>query len=308
MSRHRLEFRESENPWAPTAVLEEVNGRTKSGLEIVGLAAQTGGRSSAAYVRWPDGRGGVLTRTKVSLERMRQTGSVLAAVRDKGVPVPRHELIVGLADGYVAVVQERLPGKPPSGVDARVIEAMVATNDRFAGLLVDRPDVPAPSAFPSAGQGTHPWERTLGRYSDRSRRLLARIIEVAGGEPYRMVGHDLVHTDYILGNVLHDEAGQVTGVIDWNAGAARGDRRFALIALLVDLDGYRLATSGGPHRVQPDARERLDELVRQRIDPGLLRLYWAHWRAHKVHRLIRNNRPTKEIDHALNLAETGIAG
>lgn len=307
MSAHRVEFRDSENSWAPTAVVEELEDRTGIRLEVVGLAAQTGGRSSAAYVRWPDGRDGVLTRTKPSLERMRQTADVLASVRARGVPVPQHELVIELADGYVAVMQERLPGTPPSRVDAAVIDAMVATNERFAGLLADWPDVPVPSAFPPAGPSDHPWERTLGRYGDRGRRLLARIIELGGGEPYRMVGHDLVHTDFILGNVLHDEDGRVTGVIDWNAGAARGDHRFALVALLVDLDGYRPAAGGGPHAVQPDARERLDELVRQRIDPALLRIYWTQWRAHKVHRAIHNNRSPEEIDDGLRLAETQLA-
>lgn len=254
MGRHRLEFRESENSWAPTAVVEELHDRTGIQLEVVGLATQTGGRSSAAYVRWPDGRDGVLTRTKVSLERMRQTAGVLASVRAGGVPVPRHELVLELADGYVAVVQERLPGAPPGRVGTAVIDAMVVTNERFAGLLADWPEVPVPSAFPSAGPDGHPWERTLGRYSDRSRELLTRILELGGGEPYRMVGNDLVHVDYILGNILHDESGRVTGVIDWNAGAARGDHRFALIALLVDLEGYRYSAGGGPHGVQPDAR------------------------------------------------------
>jgi hypothetical protein len=30
---HKLEFRLSENPWTPTAVIEEVNARTGSGLK-----------------------------------------------------------------------------------------------------------------------------------------------------------------------------------------------------------------------------------------------------------------------------------
>ena len=73
MTDHRLEFTDSENPWAPTAVMAEINERTASGLELAGLAEQTGGTSSAAYVRWPDGRNGVLTRTTTPLDRMRQT-------------------------------------------------------------------------------------------------------------------------------------------------------------------------------------------------------------------------------------------
>ena len=32
MTDHRLEFTDSENPWAPTAVIAEINERTGSGL------------------------------------------------------------------------------------------------------------------------------------------------------------------------------------------------------------------------------------------------------------------------------------
>ena len=53
---HKVEFRLSENPWAPTAVIEEVNARTGSGLVLTGLADQVGGSGSAAFVAWADGR------------------------------------------------------------------------------------------------------------------------------------------------------------------------------------------------------------------------------------------------------------
>lgn len=43
MSGHRVEFTDSENPWAPTAVVAEINARNGCGLEVVGLAEQTGG-------------------------------------------------------------------------------------------------------------------------------------------------------------------------------------------------------------------------------------------------------------------------
>ena len=45
MTGHRMEFTESENPWAPTAAVAEINVHTGSGLELVGLADQAGGTS-----------------------------------------------------------------------------------------------------------------------------------------------------------------------------------------------------------------------------------------------------------------------
>jgi hypothetical protein len=60
---------------------------------------------------------------------------MLAYVRDRGLPVPRHELVVGLNDGVV-FVQERLAGAPPGRLTPARIDAIVEINDRFAGVLV----------------------------------------------------------------------------------------------------------------------------------------------------------------------------
>lgn len=85
-----------------------------------------------------------MTQATVPAARMRQTADVLEMARHRGLPVPRHELTVELDNGVVAVVQERLPGTQASHVDAEGVDALVAVNDRFAGLLADRPDVPIP--------------------------------------------------------------------------------------------------------------------------------------------------------------------
>ena len=63
------------------------------------MAEQQGGTSSAAYVRWPDGRQSALTRTHISMEWMQRTGEVLSVLASEGLPVPRHELVLDLADG-----------------------------------------------------------------------------------------------------------------------------------------------------------------------------------------------------------------
>lgn len=298
MREHRLEFTASENPWAPTAVVAEINRRTGSGLELVGLAEQTGGTSSAAFVRWPDGRDGALTRTMTPLDRMRQTADVLALARSRGLPVPRHDLVLELADGMTAVVQERLPGRHARRVGASAVDALVTMNDRFAGLLVGRPDVPPPPAFPAPGPDGHPWERTLGRHSDRTRLLLQRLREIDDGDDgHAMAGDDLVHTDYSFGNILFDGRGRVSGVVDWNFGVARGDRRFALLGART-----HLAVEGDQYAGLQAAIERLDAILDATIEPPLLRRYWAHWSAYDVHRSIRLNFPAERIEHDLRRA------
>lgn len=295
---HRLEFTESENPWAPTAVVAEINERTGCGLELVGLSEQTGGTSSAAYVRWPDGRECALTRTKTPLALMRTTAEIVTKLRTRGLPVPRHDLVMELSDGRIAVVQERLPGKHLNRIDAGTIDAMVAMNDRFAGLLADRTDVPVPPAFPTSGASDNPWEQTLGCHSDRTRRLLGRIREIDAGKPYEMSGNDVVHTDYSLGNILFDEHGQITGVVDWNFGIARGDRRFALLGMRLNL-----RYEGAGYRGRRPATERLDEILATTIDPDLLRIYWAHRAVHGVHWSLYNRFRPDRIERDLSYAE-----
>lgn len=297
----RLEFTVSENPWAPTAVVAEINERTGSGLELVGLAEQAGGTSSAAFVRWPDGRQGALSRSQMPLERIRQSAEVVTAARKAGLPVPRHDLVLEASDGMLAIVQERLPGRPASQVRAEMIDTMVAMNESFAGLLADRPDVPPPPAFDPSRYGEAQWGGTIGRLGERGRRLLGHLEGLTGGEVYRMTGGDLVHPDYGLGNILWDEQGRITGVVDWNWGAARGDRRFALLGL-----ARNLAREGELYGAQPGASQRLDEILATLIDPATLRIYRAHMAVQVVHYTICDDRGPEHIEHALRQAERSM--
>ena len=87
-----------------------------------------------------------------------------------------------------------------------------------------------------------------------------------------MSGNDLVHPDYTFGNVLYDDRGQVSGVVDWNWGVGRGDCHLALVRIYIDLF-WSMVYPGSVHE---SAFTRLDEVVEERIDPRVLRMYWAH--------------------------------
>lgn len=294
MREHQVEFRLSENPWAPTAVVEELNRRHQCGLRLVGISDQVGGTSSAAFVEWPDGRAAALTRTLEPMARMRQTAEVLESARVAGIPVPRYQLVTELDDGYVTVVQERMPGRHVYDAGAETVDGIVAANERFAGLLAGRPDVPPPGAFPASPQGNYgPWEQTLGRYDDRTRRLLEVVREIDGGSPHEMSGDDLVHTDYSFDNILFDERRGISGIVDWNQGVARGDRRYALVGLQIGSSGRRLT---------PEATERVDTHL-ARIEPDLLRLYQGHWRLHLLHMSIHKGFPPDRISSDVQAAE-----
>nr|WP_238341681.1 aminoglycoside phosphotransferase family protein [Actinopolymorpha rutila] len=153
---------------------------------------------------------------------MQQTAEVLAFARSKELPVPRQEAVVAIDDGSLAVVQERLDGRPSARVDAAVIDATVAVNERFAGLLADRPDVPIPPMWLRESAPVFPRHELLATHSDRSRRLLERIRAIGALEPHEMTGDDLVHPDFTFRNVLYDCDGHVSGVVDWNWGVGRG--------------------------------------------------------------------------------------
>ena len=287
------------------ALVAEVNARAGLRLTVTGVADQ-GETGGAVYVRWPDGRAGVVTRSYAGIDHMVQTADVLSKLRDRGLPVPRHEAIVPLADGVVGVVQERLPGAPPRRTDKAVIDTVLAMNERFAGMLADRPDVPVPRLHLQRSGPEFPRHETLEGYDDRSRRLLRIIREIGAAPVHEMTGDDLVHTDYTIPNVLVDESGQITGVVDWNFGVARGDRRFGLVKLRFDLGWAALDPTGGDNGVRQDALDRVDEFLNATVEPDLLRMYWAHWTLTMLHWTIRSGE-RDVIDLHLRLGESRLA-
>ena len=268
-------------------LLREVNQATGAGLEFLGQAAA--GQVGAAFVRWPDGRDGVLTRGFGSLDDLRRTAEVLEAARRGGLPVPQYQLLADLPDG-VGVVQERLPGRPPETVDRTLLESLIKLTERFTGLA---PDLPVPSMYLLESGPGFCLHESLQRYDDRTRRLLDWIHEVGRDEPSGMIGDDLVHLDFHTGNVLTD-AGGITGIVDWD-GIGRGDRLFALVTLRFDA-----------HVRLPDADLTwFDELLETALEPAVLRLYWAHMSLRLVDWSIRHHTSADTADW-LDFAETRV--
>ncbi|HWD82596.1 MAG TPA: aminoglycoside phosphotransferase family protein [Kribbella sp.] len=255
-------------------LLDDVNRSTGAALRFVEQAA--GGEVGAAYVRWPDGRDAVLTRGAGGLSELRRTAEALGAARGHGLPVPEYQLLAELADG-VGVVQERLPGRAPAQVDQKLLEAMIALAERFAGIA---PDLPVPSMYLLESGPGFCLHESLERYDARTRRVLGWVHEVGRSEPGAMTGDDLVHLDFHTGNILVDGTGTVTGIVDWD-GIGRGDRYFGLVTLRFDA-----------HVRLPDADLTwFDELLDNLLEPAVLRLYWAHMALRMVDWSIRHHTP-----------------
>jgi hypothetical protein len=283
-------------------VVSAINRRTGAGLRVVGRASD-GRLGGAIYAQWPDGRPAVVTRFLGSLAEATGTAEVLAYVRDRGRPVPRHDLVVDLDDG-VAFVQERLPSAPPRRLTPARIDALVEINDRFAGALAARPDVPM--RLLRLDRGGHPSRRheVLEAHSPRSRRVLDEILRIGRREPREMVGDDLVHVDLTAANVLFDENDNATGVVDWNLGAYRGDRLFALVKTRFDREWFVQSPNADP--VENEAAAHLDRILADRIAPAVLRTYWAYWMLYQLYWAIRSAQP-EAVDWHLDMAESRLA-
>jgi aminoglycoside phosphotransferase (APT) family kinase protein len=238
-------------------------------LEIVGVTDE--GQSGAAYVRWPDGHESVVTTAFASLSHMQATARILAEVRELGIPVPVHEVLFDCGDGIVAVVQERLPGAtwPTAQATPDMIGAIVTMNDRFAGLLADRPDIVLPDFRPR-----FPRDPAVINLVERDDQRACAMVQTVRDALDRQGpgGDDLLHSDLTVANTLFDDHGQITGIIDWNYGAKRGDRQYGLVKLLHTLS-YAVHTTKSVRAT--DSMRQLDEILAERLDSATFRSYWA---------------------------------
>jgi aminoglycoside phosphotransferase (APT) family kinase protein len=180
---------------------------------------------------------------------------------------------------------------------------MVEINDRFADELTARPDVPAPPLRLARSGNSSARYEILEAYSHRSRRVLAEIRRIGQAEPHEMLGTDLLHVDLSAANVLFDENDRATAVVDWNLGAYRGDRLFALVQTRFDREWFVRSPDADP--IENAAAARLDEILHDRIAPATLRMYWALWMLHHLARAIRSASP-EVVDWHLDMAESRL--
>jgi aminoglycoside phosphotransferase (APT) family kinase protein len=284
--------------------VRDLNAHTGSQLRFLGMA-ELGETNAAAYVQWPHGRQGVLTRTRYPIEHLERTAAILDSARAHGVPVPRYELIAQV-DDWMAIVQERMPGEPLAGshIDLPMMEAILALNESFDRLLIHQPTVPTlemRSAIEVTSDGTLRYG-ALERYDDRTRHLFARIREIHEASDHPVPGHDLVHGDFSPPNILFDEARNLTGIVDWHDHTLyRGDRRYSLVTLRFEL-AWAIAREWTT--VDPDALERLDQEL-DTIEPAALQLYWTHPSLNLLGAMIREGRHT-DVDHLLTIASSRL--
>lgn len=273
----------------PAWMVREINARTGSGLVVDGTA-ELGELGGAIYAHWPDGRQAVITGSQgTSIEHLQLSTDVLGTLRSRGLSVPRYDLVVALTNGIVALVQECLPGMP-MGLQHNVtnMRALIDTNELFADLLVDRRDVPVPAmnlqrsgpVLPRFGRDDDHWHEVLASHNAQSRRLLDRICKVGRAGSQEMCGDDLLMFDFDGENILCDTTGAVTGIVDWNWGIGRGDRRLTMVRVRVGMAWGTINPEVG--NAFYEAMEMLDEHLASVLEPQLFRMYTAHTVLHMV--------------------------
>lgn len=282
--------------------VSQINASAGTALVLVGVADH-GESGGAVYAEWPDGRAAVITRTYAGLSSMQRTAQVLNELRAEGLPVPRHDALVPLADNAVGVVQERLPGVPAAEIGPEVIDRMIGASEPFSGILETRREVPTQQLHLRSSGPDFMRHETLTSYSPRSRKLLARILDIGRDRPDEVRGDDLVHPDYTFGNVLFS-GGEVSGIVDWNGGIARGDRWLSLVGLRFEMS-WSTIYPDGQHQVSDAAIRRLDEHLVSHLAPDVLLRYWAHWTLSRLDWTI-SNFPTADINLFLDLGESRL--
>ena len=280
------------------ATIAMINRAASLNLTFTGRAAQ-GTLGGAIFVDLDDGGRGVVTRFLGPLAHARQTADVVNHARSCGLPVPRHHRVIAVG-GDIFIVQERLPGEPPTMITPAVIDALVEINDRFAHLLAHRSDVPTlPLCLDRSGD-PFPRHEVLAEHSGRSRRILNAIKDIGRRHPGELAGDDLLHIDLDLSNILFSADGKITGVVDWNLGAYRGDRHLGLVKTRFEQEWA--LQGAAPDPVHIAAARHLDDILSERVAPVDLQRYWAHRLLYQLHWVLQCA-PTDVVDWHLSVAE-----
>ncbi|ACQ81773.1 aminoglycoside phosphotransferase [Beutenbergia cavernae DSM 12333] len=252
-------------------------------------------------MRRADGTDAVLSRG-ANVAGLRRAASALDAARARGLPVPRYTDVVEVPGG-VALLQERMPGHVTERVDDALVGAILGVVDRLRHVLADEPDVPTPDLYlldDGPGFCVH---GTLERHGPQARRLLAWVHDVGRAHGTTTPGDDLVHLDLHPANVLVDDAGRLTAVVDWDA-AGRGDARIGVVTLLFDLaHGRRFDPRYAG--LTEDAVGAVEARVRA-IEPDRRRQLWAHMALRQVDWTIRHGHPAAVVEDYLAFALRGI--
>ncbi len=233
----------------------------------------SGGAVGAWLVRRDDGRERVLTwsppsRAGQPADRLGRSIEMMNLAASAGVPIPRYDMVVALADGGAAILQERVVGITPERVSETLVDELLAIADCRRGLALGSrfEGEPMPLHLHSDGPGfcLHAPLRTAG---PSTAALLESIERTVRPEDDALLGLDVVHFDFHIGNVLVDPNApdRVVAIVDWG-GAAPGQVELDLAMLAFDLT-WR--APGAP-------QQRVERHLVETADDDVFAKVWAH--------------------------------
>jgi hypothetical protein len=278
-------------------LLDRINARHGTTYRL--LRRYAGGESGAYAVSDVSGDRFALKwdPDPASVDRFRSADTATRALARKGYPVPAYVLVGSDPAGSYGL-QTELPGTPLGTVRAEHLPELLRLVELQAGMAAAAglPDAgwPAPVADPVlyGGPGFCLLE-TMRSYSAATAELLAEaqhLVRVAQHESFTTT--DIVHYDFNPANVLMD-AGQISGVIDWEASCA-GDRAFDLVTQLF----YGHADIA--------VRDALWSRVLALASPRVAAAYVAHL-AHRQVEWCTRHYPAATVDHWLDWSRRILA-
>ena len=201
-----------------------------------------------------------------SLAWLRRAAATVETLRGRGYPAPAYELIAE-RDGCLLMLQELLPGRPPTELRWEHVEQLMAVNGLQEGTQAEDPawGEYLVRTLVEGGDG-YCLHEPLRTHSPEAAGLLDRVVAVGRAtSASSLPAADIAHLDFHHLNVLV-EAGTVTGVVDCE-GARPGDRAFDLVTLLF------CSEEGG---LEEAAQGRLWEHVLGMRGRPVIRAYMAH--------------------------------
>jgi len=237
------------------------------GFEL-GDRAEGGQSEGAWFATAPDGTPVVLKwfPDEIMVDRYTVLLPGLDELRSRDVPVPEYSHVLAV-NGWTVSAQRVLPGasvdNPPEAMVERVFECVAAQAGIACPLPAPGLDPWGASVVQTLTVGVDGWaEHEPMRTGDRRSAAILNRIEAVGADadPAWFPTDGLVHLDLHTDNVLADEDGSLTGIVDWE-GACTGDHRFNLVNFVFDLYGHG---------------QDVWSQIESTFEPRVLRAYVAH--------------------------------
>jgi hypothetical protein len=240
----------------------------------------SGGEVGAAVVNLPSGDEVVLSMWPVPLERAREIVAVVSAVRQRGYPAPEFLQMIDCR-GAVAVLQQLIAGAMPTAIDATLLADLFRVHGLQRNVFATAAGSPADLYLDRDGPGFC-LHGPLADFSAETAALLARITGIGRRTPPTAGrGHDAVHGDFQLTNVLVDRSDphRVAAVVDWT-GARVGDAGLDLVTL-----GFFLDRAAAP----AECRTRVRRRGARQVQPDAALAFAAHLALRQVDWVIRHH-------------------